>query len=98
MLSFFINHKWVDVYIYHNSNINPVIYRSDRICKHFADLMTGVWNCDNQIVKLGRISIYLTGSAKRGLIADPNGTYLEILNFTCESGTTLKLGPNIPLA
>ena len=37
------------------------------------------------------------GFAKRGLIADPNSTYLESRNLTCEFGTTLKLGPNIPL-
>ena len=42
--------------------------------------------------------IYVTGSAKRGLIADPNCTLLETHNLTCEFGTDLKLGPNIPLA
>jgi len=43
-------------------------------------------------------SIYVTGSAKKGLIADPNDTYLEICNLTWEFGTALKLGPIIPLA
>ena len=38
---------------------------------------------------------YVTGSAKSSLIADPNSTYLESYNLTCELGTTLKLGPNI---
>ena len=42
-------------------------------------------------------SLYVTGSAKRGLIADPNSTHLESHNLTCEFGTTLKLDPNIPL-
>ena len=40
----------------------------------------------------------MTGSAKRGLIADPNNTYLETRNLTCEYDTTLKLGPIIALA
>ena len=42
-------------------------------------------------------ALNVTGSAKRGLIADPNSTYLKSHNLTCEFGTTLKLGPNIPL-
>ena len=42
-------------------------------------------------------SIFVTSSAKRGLIADPNSIYLEFHNLTCEFTTTLKLGPNIPL-
>ena len=41
--------------------------------------------------------IYVTGFAKRGLIADPNSTYLETHDLTCEFGTTLKLGPNVSL-
>jgi len=36
--------------------------------------------------------IYVTGSAKRGLIA-----HLETRNLTCEFGKTLKLGPIILL-
>ena len=36
----------------------------------------------------------MTGSAKRGLIADPNSTYLETRNLTCEFGKTLILGSN----
>ena len=40
---------------------------------------------------------FVTSSAKRGLIADPSSTYLETCNLTCEFGTALKLGPNIPL-
>ena len=47
---------------------------------------------------LTKWGLYVTGSAKRGLIADPNSTYLENCNLTCEFGTALKLGPNIPLA
>jgi len=39
-------------------------------------------------------SIFVTGSAKRGLIADPNSTCLECHNLTCDFATTLKLGPN----
>ena len=42
-------------------------------------------------------SLIVTGSAKRGPIADPNCTHLKSLNLTCEISTTLKLGPNIPL-
>ena len=34
---------------------------------------------------------------ERGLITDPNGTYLETHNLTHKFGTTLKLGPNILL-
>ena len=34
---------------------------------------------------------------KSGLIADPNSTYLETCNLTCEYGNNLKLGPNIQL-
>ena len=30
-------------------------------------------------------------------MADPNSTYLETRNLTCEFGTTLKLGPDIPV-
>jgi len=37
----------------------------------------------------------VTGSAKRGLISDPNSTYLETHNLTCECVTILKLGPNM---
>jgi len=44
-----------------------------------------------------KLSAFVTGSAKRGLIADPNSTYLETHNLTCEFVTTLKLGRNIPL-
>ena len=43
-------------------------------------------------------STFVTDSPKRGIIADPNSTYLECHNLTCEFATTLKLGPNIPLA
>jgi len=39
----------------------------------------------------------VTGSAKQGLITDPNSTYLENRNLTCEFGTALKLGPSIVL-
>ena len=39
----------------------------------------------------------MTGSAKRDLKADPNCIYLETHNLTCEFGTTLKLGPKVPL-
>ena len=39
----------------------------------------------------------VTGTAKRGLIADPNCTYLKFNNLTCEFSTTLKFGPNISL-
>ena len=42
--------------------------------------------------------IIVTGSVKRGLIADPNCIYLETQNSTCECGTTLKLGPKVPLS
>ena len=38
--------------------------------------------------------LFVTGSAKKGLIADPNRTHLEFLNLTCEFSTTLKLSPN----
>jgi len=38
----------------------------------------------------------VTGSAKRGLIADPHCTYLESHNLICEFSATLKFGPNIP--
>jgi len=38
----------------------------------------------------------MTGSAKKGLIADPNNTYLETSNMTWEFGTALKPGPIIP--
>jgi len=31
------------------------------------------------------------------VVADPNSTYLEKHNYICEIGTTLKVGPNIPL-
>ena len=41
-------------------------------------------------------TLYVTGSAKRGVIADPNHTHLECHILTCEFSTTLKLGPNIP--
>ena len=41
--------------------------------------------------------LFVTGSAKRGLIADPNSTYLKARNLTCEFSTALKLGSNIPL-
>jgi len=34
---------------------------------------------------------------EKGLIADPNSTYLETRNLTCEFGTTLKLGLNVLL-
>ena len=43
------------------------------------------------------IFYYVIIFAKRGLIADPNHTYLESHNLTCEFSTTLKLGPNIPI-
>ena len=43
------------------------------------------------------VYVYVTGSAKTGVIADPNSTYLETYNLTCEFVSTLKLGPNIPL-
>ena len=43
------------------------------------------------------LDTYVTGSAKKGLIADLNSTYLETRNSTCEFGTTLKLGANVPL-
>ena len=39
----------------------------------------------------------MTGSAKKGFIADPKNTYLETHNLTWEFGTALKLGPIIPL-
>ena len=39
----------------------------------------------------------MTGSAKGGLIADPNSTYLETHNLTFKFGTTLKVGPNVLL-
>ena len=42
--------------------------------------------------------LIVTGSAKKGLIADPNNTYLEACNLTWEFDTALKLGPFIPLA
>ena len=41
--------------------------------------------------------VYVTGSAKVGLVADPNSTYLESCNLTSEYSTTLILGPNVPL-
>ena len=41
--------------------------------------------------------INVTGSAKRGLIADPNCTYLEPCNLPCKYGTTLKLGCTLKL-
>ena len=43
-------------------------------------------------------SLHVTGSAKKGLIADSNSTYLETHNLTWEYVTALKLGPIIPLA
>ena len=43
------------------------------------------------------ITIFVIGSTKKGLIADPNNTYLETHNLTWEFGTALKLGPIIPL-
>jgi len=52
-------------------------------------------------LSLGKImllkEIFVTGSGKRGLIADSNSTHLETRNLTCEFGATLKLGPKIPL-
>jgi len=41
-------------------------------------------------------NVIVTGSAKKGLIADPNHTHLESHKLTCKFSTTLKLGPNIP--
>ena len=59
--------------------------------------------CEPQIVIILMVIesshfLFVTNSAKRDLIADPNSTHLESHNLTCEFGTTLKLGPNIPLA
>ena len=43
-------------------------------------------------------SLFVSGSVKRGLIADPNCIYyLETHNLTCKFGTTLKLGHKVPL-
>ena len=42
-------------------------------------------------------NLNVTGSVKRGLTADPNRTYLESHNLTCEYSTILKFGPNMPL-
>jgi len=39
----------------------------------------------------------MTGFVKRSLIADPNSTYLESCNLTCEFDATLKFGPKILL-
>ena len=39
----------------------------------------------------------VTGSAKMGLVADSNGTYLKTCNLTYKFGATLKIGPNIVL-
>ena len=36
-----------------------------------------------------QIVTFVIGSAKRGLIVDPNSTYLETHNLTCEFGTTV---------
>ena len=52
------------------------------------------WTCSLDFTYIN----FVTGSAKRGLIADPNLTYLETRNLTCEFGTTLKLCLNVPLA
>ena len=41
-------------------------------------------------------ALFVTGFVKRGLIADPSSTYLEICSLTCEYGVILKLGPNTP--
>ena len=38
----------------------------------------------NAISSVKKYSLYVTGSAKRGLIADPNCTYLDSHNLTCE--------------
>ena len=51
----------------------------------------------SMFIHFGYVCIFVTGSAKRDLIADPNHTHLESHNLTCEFSTTLKLGPNIPL-
>ena len=43
---------------------------------------------------IGTTLIFVTSSAKRGLIADSKRTYLETYNLTCEYGTTVKIrGP-----
>ena len=47
-------------------------------------------HCTNPCLLLSDLAI-VTGSAKRGLIADPNRTYLESHNLTCEFSTTLVL-------
>ena len=41
----------------------------------------------------------MTSFTKKGRIADPNSKYLENRNLSIASefGTTLKLGPNVPL-
>ena len=41
--------------------------------------------------------LIVTGSVKRGLIADPSCTYLESHNLTSEFSTILKFGPDVPL-
>ena len=50
-----------------------------------------------ELLRVAKVSSLVTGSAKRGLIAGPNSTYLETHNLTYEIGTASKLGPNIPL-
>jgi len=42
--------------------------------------------------------LFVTGSAKRGVIADPNSTYLNpMYNLTCEYGNTLQVSSKIPV-
>jgi len=43
-------------------------------------------------------TVYVTGSAKRGLIAFPIRCILTIHNLTCEYGTNIKFGHYIFLA
>ena len=59
---------------------------------------SGVMHIHDPPFKFHLKILYVTCSVKRGLIADPNSTYLETRNLTCEYFTTLKLGPIIALA
>jgi len=59
-----------------------------------SDVTVKVLSVNYTLYYMVNLLLFVTGFAKRGLIADPN---LESLNLTCEFGTTLKLGSNIPL-
>ena len=67
-------------------------------CKHtWVNFVSTKWTHTNINQSKVQGYIYVTGSADKGLVADPNSTYLESCSWTCEFGTALKLSPNIPL-